>query len=314
METFVGIDVAKDSFEVHLLPLGKACQFTNNPQGISKCTQFLKPHQPTLIVLEATGGYETSLVLRLHAAALPVAVVNPKRARDFAKAMGRLAKTDTIDAEDLALFAQRIRPVAREVLDQDQRRMKALVARRNQLVELRTAEGNRQEHALDPAIKASLKRILKALDKEIQRVETETQDQLKCMPKLQAKAQILQSVPAIAERTSSMLVTEVPELGQLNRRQIRALIGTAPINHDSGTLRGKRLTGGGRRQVRTRLFMPTLVAIRHNPAIRQFYQRLIAKGKAKMVAVIACMGKLIAILNTLVAKNEPWDPCKVKAV
>jgi transposase len=248
------------------------------------------------------------LVAELHAAKLPVAVVNPCRIRNFARANGQLAKTDKLDATVIAMFADRMRPPRQQQIDRNSRLMKAMVARRHQLIGIRTAENNRLEHALDKVIARSINRMLKTIDREIEKIEIEIQEQLASMPELENKAQIIHSAPGIGQTTATMLVTEMPELGLLNRRQIAMLIGTAPINRDSGTFRGKRMTGGGRRNVRSRLFMPTLVAIRHNPPIRRFYQHLLAKGKAKMTAIIACMRKLITILNTMVAKNEAWNP------
>jgi transposase len=308
MERFVGIDVAKETFDLCILPEGTLQHQENNPKGVRLTVEALKALNPTLIVMEATGGYETLLAAELQAANLPVAIVNPRRIRDFARACGRMAKTDRIDARTIAEFAATLRPPVQGLLDRQSRQMKALVARRRQLIEIRVSEANRMEHASEKAISQSLLRILKTLDRETQKIETQLRDQLAQMPELQSKAQLIQSIPGIAETTATMLVTEVPELGRLNRRQIAMLMGVAPINRDSGTLRGKRMTGGGRRQVRTRLFMPTLVAIRHNPVIRSFYERLLKAGKTKMVAVIACMRKLLVILNSLVAKNQSWKP------
>jgi len=308
MERFVGIDVAKETFDLCILPEGTIQHRENNPQGIHQTVETLLALNPTLIVMEATGGYEILLAAELQAANLPVAIVNPRRVRDFARARGRMAKTDQIDARIIAEFAATLRPSAQGVLDSQSRNMKALVARRWQLIEIRVAEANRMEHASEKAISQSLQRVLKTLDREIQKIEKQIRDQLAQMPELQSKAQILQSTPGIAETTATMLVTEVPELGRLNRRQIAMLMGVAPINRDSGTFRGKRMTGGGRKEVRTRLFMPTLVAIQHNPVIRVFYERLLKAGKTKMVAIIACMRKLLVILNSLVAKNQSWNP------
>ena len=264
--------------------------------------------KPQLVVMESTGGYEQMLAAELHAAALPVAVVNPRRIRDFARANGQLAKTDRLDAAVIAMFAATMRPPRQLQIARNSRLMKAMVARRHQLIGIRTAESNRLEHALEKVIARSIDRILKTIDREIDKLEQSIRKQLAAMPQLKAKAQIIESAPGIGQTTATMLVTEMPELGQLNRRQIAMLIGVAPINRDSGTFRGKRMTGAGRRDVRSRLYMPTLVAIRHNQPIRRFYQHLLAKGKAKMTAIIACMRKLITILNRMLAKNEVWNP------
>ncbi len=308
MENYVGIDIAKRTFDICSLAEQKVQQFENNTKGIKLAVGMLAKLKPKLVVMEATGGYEAMLAAQLHAASLPVAVVNPRRIRDFARANGQLAKTDKLDAAVIAMFADRMRPPRQQQIDQNSRLMKAMVARRHQLIGIRTAENNRLEHALDKVIARSINRILKTIDREIEKIEMEIQEQLAGMPELETKAQILQSASGIGQTTAAMLVTEMPELGRLNRRQIAMLIGTAPINRDSGTFRGKRMTGAGRRNVRSRLYMPTLVAIRHNPPIRRFYQHLLAKGKAKMTAIIACMRKLITILNTMVAKNEAWNP------
>lgn len=308
METYIGIDIAKHTFDLNCLPEQKMQQFENDRKGIRKAVKMITKLRPKLIVMEATGGYETLLATELHAAKLPVAVVNPRRIRDFARANGQLAKTDKLDAAVIAMFAARMQPPAQEQIDKNSRLMKALVVRRNQLVRLRTAESNRREHVLNKAIAQSLNRILKTIEREIERVEQSIREQLTCMPELKAKAQILDSVPGIGETTASMLVTELPELGRLNRRQIAMLVGVAPINRDSGTFRGKRMTGAGRRDVRARLYMPTLAATRYNSVIRRFYEHLLVKGKTKMTAIIACMRKLITILNAMVAKNEAWNP------
>ena len=308
METYIGIDIAKHTFDLNCSSEQKVRQFENGRKGIRKAVKTITKLRPKLIVMEATGGYEALLAAELHAARLPVAVVNPRRIRDFARANGQLAKTDKLDATIIALFAARMQPPTQEQVDHNSRLMRALVARRHQLVRMHTAESNRREHVLDMAIAKSLNRTLKMIEREIQQIERLIREQLAKMPELKAKAQILDSVPGIGETTAAMLVTEVPELGRLNRRQIAMLIGVAPINRDSGTFRGKRMTGAGRRDVRSRLFMPTLVAVRHNSAIRRFYEHLLANGKTKMTAIIACMRKLITILNTIVAKNEEWNP------
>ena len=308
MENYIGIDIAKRTFDVCCLAEQKVQQFENNTKGIRQAVSMIAELKPELVVMEATGGYENMLAAELHAAKLPVAVVNPCRIRNFARANGQLAKTDKLDATVIAMFADRMRPPRQQQIDRNSRLMKAMVARRHQLIGIRTAENNRLEHALDKVIARSINRMLKTIDREIEKIEIEIQEQLASMPELENKAQIIHSTPGIGQTTAAMLVTEMPELGLLNRRQIAMLIGTAPINRDSGTFRGKRMTGGGRRNVRSRLFMPTLVAIRHNPPIRRFYQHLLAKGKEKMTAIIACMRKLITILNTMVVKNEAWNP------
>jgi len=308
MENYIGIDIAKHTFDLCCLHQKEIRRFENNTKGIRQTTRMLAKLKPKLVVMEATGGYEAMLAAELYAAGLPVAVVNPRRIRDFARANGQLAKTDKLDATVIATFAAKMQPPAQEQIDQNSRLMKALVSRRHQLIRMRTAENNRREHAIDKVIAQSLNRMLRTIDREIQKIEQMIREQLASMPELKTRAKILDSAPGIGETTAAMLVTEVPELGRLNRRQIAMLIGVAPINRDSGTFRGKRMTGAGRRDVRARLFMPTLVATRHNPVIRRFYERLLAKGKTKMTAIIACMRKLITILNTMLARNEAWNP------
>ena len=308
MTTYIGIDVAKRFFDLYDTAAQKHAHFENTPAGIKTCMDQLAPRRPALIVLENTGGYETDLAVALQAAGLPVAVVNPRRIREFARATGQLAKTDRIDAQIIARYAAMLQPPPRGVWDAQTRAIKALVARRHQLVEMRTAEKNRREHAGDAAITKSIAAVIKAIERELEKVERQLHDLISRTPELQHKAETLKSVPGIADTTAMMLVAEVPELGQLNRRQIAALIGVAPINRDSGAYRGKRMTGGGRCDVRARLYMPTLVAIRFNPVIRKFYQRLVNGGKKKMTAVIAAMRKLLTILNVMIAKNEYWNP------
>lgn len=308
MGSYIGIDVAKRFFDVYDTAAEEHLHFKNTSSGISECVKDLVGRQAVLVALENTGGYETDLAVALQAAGLPVAVVNPRRIRDFARATGQLAKTDRLDAAVIAAYASRLQPPPRGVYDEQTRAIKALVARRGQLVDMRTAEMNRMEHAGDSAIAKSIKSVIRTIKREIGKVEEQLRDQIKSTPELKLKAKQLQSVPGIGQTTATMLLTQVPELGQLNRRQIAALIGVAPINRDSGMFRGKRLTGGGRKQVRTRLYMPTLVATQHNPVISQFYQRLLKAGKCPKTAIVASMRKLLTIANTMIAKNEFWSP------
>lgn len=308
MKTFVGIDVAKAHVDLFDTETKKHVRFENHSEGISRCRDYLVSLDPQLIVMESTGGYETSLAVALQAARLAVAVINPRRARDFGRAVGRLAKTDRIDAMILADYAANVNPPISSIRDRKSRLMKALVARRHQLLQMRTADYNRREHSHDKAITRSIEAVIKTFDRELAKIEHKLRTLISASPELHQRVQALISVPGIAETTATMLVTEVPELGQLNRRQIAALIGVAPVNRDSGSFRGKRMTGGGRRNVRARLFMPTLVACHHNPVMKAFYQRLLEKGKSKMTALVAVMRKLLTILNTMLAKGEYWKP------
>jgi len=307
-QTYIGIDISKNFFDLHSLPDGQGHHFEYDRKGIQQCLKMLKSSKPKLIVMEATGGYEVQLVCRLQTAGFAVAAVNPRRVRDFAKATGQLATTDKIAARNIAQFAATLQPPAQDLVDENTRIIRALVARRHQLVRMHTAESNRMEHAMDKQIARSIKVVLKAIEDEVARVEQQIRQRIERMPELKQKAEQIDSVPGVGETTASMLVSELPELGRLNRRQIAALVGVAPINRDSGQFRGKRMTGGGRRDIRARLYMPTLAATRHNPVIRRFYLGLIARGKTKMVAVVAAMRKLLTILNTMVATNQYWNP------
>lgn len=303
---FIGIDIAKAHFDLYDSLTHKHIRFDNNSSGIKKCTSYLAPMKPTLVVLESTGGYEIDLVLSLQNAKLQVAVENPRRVRDFGRASGRLAKTDRIDAVLLSKYASALNPLPQPIKSPQSRKMKALVARRHQLLQMRTAELNRRDHAKEKDIDRSIKTMIAMFEKEIDRIEQQLRELIEVTPDYRKKLQILISVPGIAETTATMLVTELPELGKLNRRQIAALVGVAPINRDSGTFKGKRMTGGGRRLVRTRLYMPTMVACHHNPQISAFYKGLVERGKTKMTALVAAMRKLITIINTMIAKNESW--------
>jgi len=259
--------------------------------------------------MEATGGYEYLTVAKLSVQGLPIAVVNPRRIRDFAKAIGMTAKTDKIDAKVIAMYAANCQPIPQGRIDDDCRKLKTLTARRQQLLDMRIAENNRIEHSIDKEICRSIEIVMKTINREIEKVDRQIQDHIDKMPRLKRKTEKLSSVPGIGDTTAAMLVSELPELGTFNRRQIAALVGVAPINRDSGTFRGKRMTGGGRRSVRNRLFMPTLVAIRYNPVLKRYYQRLVDKeGKTKMVAIIAAMRKLLCIMSAMLKNNQAWKP------
>jgi transposase len=308
MATYVGIDIAKHTFDMAIDGKQNVQHFDNDANGIRKCGKQLQTLKPDLIVMEPTGGYEKSLRKQLQALGLPVAVVNARKIRQFARASGQLAKTDKLDAKIIARFAAVLQPAAQQPLDEQNEQIKALVSRRHQLVQMHTAETNRIEHAHDKAVARSIRAILKTIEKQIENVDQKIRDHIDSNAELKRKTQQLESVPGVGQTTASLLVTELPELGHFNRRQIAALVGVAPINRDSGTYRGKRFTGGGRRHLRARLFMPTLVAARHNPMIQAFYQRLVKEGKAKMTALIAAMRKLLTILNIMIKKNETWKP------
>jgi transposase len=308
MTKFIGIDISKQHFDLFYLPENIHSRFDNDTKGIKACVNYLKSIDPDLVTMESTGGYETDLAVALHDNGFPLAIVNPRRIRQFARSNDQLAKTDKIDAKIIAHFTSALKPVPRGIMDNYLRVLKELTARRNQLLQLRTAENNRKEHARDRSIKRSINDMIKTIDKQIDMIDKQIKNHIDNTPELKVKAELLSSMPGIGDTTASMLLAELPELGNLNRRQLAKLVGIAPINNDSGKFRGKRFTQGGRRNVRNKLYMPTLVAKTHNPVIKTFYDRLISNGKSKMSAIVACMRKIIIILNSMVKNNQPWNP------
>ena len=273
--TYVGIDVAKDHLDVATLPLGEAWRVTNDPDGIDALSLRLTESQATLVVLEATGGHEHAVAAALAAAGLAVAVVNPRQVRDFAKATGELAKTDALDAQVLALFAERVRPEPRLLPDASQRALEALLSRRRQLIGVLVAERNRLLLA-DAAIRKSLTKHVRWLEKELGAVEDEVAKAVEASPLWRAKEDLLRSVPGVGRVLASTLLADLPELGQLNRKEIAKLVGVAPLARDSGRHRGQRIAWGGRAEVRSALYMSALACITHNPTIGGFYRRLVA--------------------------------------
>ena len=312
MKNCIGIDVAKQNFDLHSLRTGQDRRMKNSTDGIRKCVALCNKIGPELIVMEATGGYELALAATLQAEGFAVAVVNPRRIRDFARAAGQIAKTDKLDARIIAQFAATMEPMPTEQINENTQKLKALVARRSQLVGLHTAESNLLEHADGKEIRRSIAAVLKVIEAQLKTIDRQIKEHIDNTPRLRQRSEIFDSVPGIGPTTANMLVTELPELGRLNRRQIAALIGVAPIARDSGTFRGKRMTGGGRKKIRSRLFMPTLVAVRHNPILKAYYNKLLSRGKCKMVALVAVMRKLICILNTMAKKNQEWSPNSIK--
>jgi len=308
MRNCIGIDVAKHYFDLHSLETGQDQRMSNCSEGIRRCVALCNKIRPQLVVTEATGGYELALVGVLQAEGFAVAVVNPRRVRDFARAAGQIAKTDKLDARIIAQFAATMQPKPTEQISENTQKLKALVARRSQLVELHTAESNRLEHAGTIDIQRSIAAVVKVIETQLKTVDRKISEHIQNSPQLQHRCETFSSVPGIGPITARMLVTELPELGRLNRRQIAALVGVAPIARDSGLFRGKRMTGGGRKQIRSRLFMPTLVAVRHNPILKAYYTGLISRGKSKMVALIASMRKLLCILNSMIRSNQKWNP------
>ncbi len=307
---YVGVDVAKETLEVALGTSGAVQTFMNDTEGFEALRARLKGHTVALIVLEATGGYESGAALALQEAGLPLAIVNPRQARDFARAMGYLAKTDRIDARALAELACVLdrhpdrEKLVRPLPDAEQRQLQALMARRRQLVSMLVSERNRLATSHKVA-QRSIQAIIKALKKQLEDIEAELARHI--AHQHADLAALLTSVKGIGDTTAATLIADVPELGQLSRREISALIGVAPLARDSGLFRGKRTTFGGRAQVRCTLYMATLVATRHNPVIKRFYERLVGAGKAKKVALVACMRKLLTILNAMVKSGKPWD-------
>lgn len=305
-ECFIGIDVCKAQLDVADTGSDSRWSVPNEPSGIDTLVQRLKALTPTLVVLEATGGLQIPAVAALELAGLPVAVINPRQARDFAKATGRLAKTDRIDAAMLARFGQALRPEPRPLKPAQTQALEALIRRRHQLLEMLTAERNRLERA--PAcLHSDLKVHIRWLEKRLKKIDTDLGKAVKATPAWRARDELLRSAPGVGPVLSASLLGQLPELGVLNRRQIAALVGVAPFNCDSGTYRGTRHIWGGRASLRAVLYMGTLAAIRCNPVIRAFYERLRGAGKVFKVAITACMRKLLTILNAMVRTGTAWQ-------
>ena len=304
---FVGIDVAKDRLDLHVRPSGEAFSVARDGKGLDELVARLRTLEVALIVLEATGGFETTVAGALCAAGLPLAVVNPRQIRDFARATGRLAKTDALDAAVHAHFAEAVRPDPRPVPDAQARSLGELISRRRQIVEMMTAERNRRGRLTSRRMIKSVDRLLKALQRELSDLDADLDETIRGTPAWRETDDLLKSVPGIGDVTARTLIAELPELGTLDRKKIAALVGVAPFNRDSGTLRGKRTIWGGRANVRAALYMAALVASRHNPVLRRFYHRLLKAGKPKKVALTAVMRKLLTILNAMVRDRTPWQ-------
>ena len=305
---YAGIDVAKDRLDVVLRPSGEYMEATNDERGIRSVVRRLRKEDVALAVLEATGGLEQPIAADLALAGVPVAIVNPRQLRDVrGLATGKLAKTDRIDAAVLAHFAETVRPQPRPLADEQARELSAVVLRRRQILAMTTAEGNRARTA-PKAVRRRIEAHLRWLRKELARVDGELERAVKESLLWKERATLLMSVPGVGPTLSATLLAELPELEHLDRRRLAALVGVAPLNRDSGTLRGIRTVWGGRSGVRTTLYMATLCATRHNPAIREFYGRLVASGKPKKVALTACMRKLLTILAAILRNRTPWQP------
>jgi transposase len=305
---FVGIDVSKDRLDVHVRPAGDGFGLPRNAVGLERLVERLAAQSPALIVLEATGGFEVTVAAALAAAGLPLAVVNPRQIREFARSTGRLAKTDRLDAEAIALFAERIRPEPRPIADAEAQALGELVARRRQIVEMIGMESNRQHQARDPRLKSRIQTHLAWLQQALADIDQEIDGHVRRSPVWRETEELLTSVPGIGKVTARTLLADLPELGQLGRRKLAALVGVAPINRDSGLWRGHRAIAGGRFAVRNVLYMATLTAIRWNPVIRAHYAQLRERGRPAKVAIVACMRRLLTILNAMLRERTPWQP------
>ena len=304
---FVGIDVSKAHLDVYVRPSGESFRVSHDDAGFVTLIARMRPLTPTVVVLEATGGYEVTVAVALAGARLPVAVVNPRQIRDFARATGQLAKTDALDARVIAFFAEAVRPIARSMPDEHARALGALVARRRQLVDMLNAEQNRRRLLRDRGLQRHFEAHIAWLDDTLERLEAELTTLIRSTPIWREADELLRSVPGVGPVTSCALIADLPELGHLDRRRIAALAGLAPVARDSGAFRGRRMIVGGRAHIRRSLYMATLTAIKHNPVIRAFLHRLVAAGRPGKVAVTAAMRKLLTILNAMLRDRRPWQ-------
>jgi transposase len=304
----VGIDVAKDRLDICVRPSGESFVVDRSGAGIEVLAERLKGLRPSVIAIEATGGFETIVAAGLAAAELPVVVVNPAQVRAFAQALGKRAKTDPIDAAVIAHFAEATKAQPRPLPDETTRLLADLVARRRQIVEMMAAEGQRERRITNKRLKKSIARLRKAMEKELAELDAEINDHVRGSPVWAEKEDLLASVPGVGPIIARTLIAELPELGTLDRRQIAALAGLAPWTRQSGQWRGKSFIGGGRKSVRSALFLAAMVASRHNPTLKLFRDRLVAAGKPKLVALIAVARKLLTILNAILRDQRPWQP------
>jgi transposase len=306
-QVFIGIDVSRDRLDAHVRPSDESFAVARDNEGLAILIERLRAFDPYLVVLEATGGFEVTVAAAVVAAQVPLAVVNPRQIRDFARSTGQLAKTDALDAKAIARFAEAVRPEPRPVPDAQARALGELVARRRQIIEMMTAERNRRRQLTSRRLVKSVDRLLAVLQQELSEIEQELDQDIRGTPAWRERDELLRSVPGIGNVVARTLVADLPELGRLDRKQIAALVGVAPLNRDSGTMRGKRTTWGGRAKVRCALYMAALVASRHNPVLKAFYQRLVSAGKPKKLALTALMRKLLTILNAMVRDNIRWQ-------
>ena len=304
---FIGIDVSKERLDVHIRPSGEGFSVPRDGAGIAALAERLRAAAPALVVLEATGGFEATVAAGLAAAGLPLAVVNPAQVRAFARAVGRLAKTDRLDAEIIARFADQVRPEARPIASEEAQALGELVARRRQVVEMIGMESNRRRQAHSPRVLKGVDRILAALKAELAALDRDIDDRIKGSPAWRATENLLTSVPGIGPITARTLIAELPELGRIDRRSLAALVGVAPLNRDSGAMRGHRAIAGGRAEVRKVLYMAAITASRHNPVIRDLYNRLRSRGRPAKAALVAAIRKLLTILNAIIRDGKPWQ-------
>jgi len=307
-EVFVGIDVSGERLDVCVLPEGVEESFDNNDEGVGSLGREIAKRKAALVVLEATGGLERLVVAHLAAEGIAVVVANPRRVRQYAQAAGVLAKTDKVDARVLALFGRDMKPEPRALRSEQEEAIRALVARRSQLMGMRVAETNRLRRADNRKVASSIKAVLKTFERQISAVDAEIDDAIKGSPVWRVADELLRSVPGVGEKTSRMLIAALPEIGRLTSKEAASLAGLAPFAHDSGKMKGRRMIRGGRSSVRRALYMSALVASRHNEDIRVFYQRLRGNGKSGKVALTACMRKLLITLNAVVARGTKWVP------
>jgi transposase len=305
--TVVGIDVSKDRLDVYVHPSGESFAVARNAEGLDALIARLEPLSVSAVAVEATGGFETVVAASLGAAGLPVIVVNPAQVRAFATALGKRAKTDPIDAKVIALFVAATKPQIRPLPDEETRLLAALVTRRRQIIQMIVAEKQRERQIADRTLKKSAARLIKALEKELNVLDQGIDDSVRGSPIWREKEDLLKSVPCIGDVIARGLIAEMPELGTLDRRQIASLAGLAPWTRQSGQWRGRSFTGGGRASVRTALFMAALVGTRHNPVLKAFYERLLANGKPKLLAITAVSRKLLTILNAIIRDKKPWQ-------
>jgi len=308
MGTYVGIDVSKDRLDVHVLPQGEAFSVMRNGKGLAALVERLKSFAPSLVAVEATGGFESTTAAALAAAGLPLAVINPAQIRHYAQALGKRAKTDPIDAYAIARFAADLKPEPRQLPDELTRFLADLVGRRRQIVEMLQAERQREKRTTVRRLTKSIARLIRALEKELNEIDGEIDDAVRSSPVWREKEDLLASVPGVGRITARTLIAELPELGALDGKRIASLAGLAPYTRQSGKWKGKSMIGGGRKTVRCALFMAAMVAARHNPVLKAFRDRLVVAGKPRIVALVAVARKLLTILNAIVREQRPWQP------